>query len=282
MVSRGPWSLATSVRLAGRAVGTHHRRLDGHDLPFEAALGHGHGRLALGLEAQPVDVVTGDPVLLGDPLGRAELVGHVPGELLRTRPARAVEGVGPEADPAHGLDAAGDAGVDGVGADEVGDEVVGLLGRAALAVDRGGRHLVGQALAQPGRAGDVGGLLAGLGDATADDLLDAAPGSTPALLTSSTWALPSSSAAWNPDSHPLRFPIGVRTASTITGWAMVVPLCAFWLLAWVLRLASRSGVGPGTRRQQYRTCSRTGTAAVRTPPPGGRRRPGAARRSLRG
>jgi NAD(P)H-dependent FMN reductase len=40
-------------------------------------------------------------------------------------------------------------------------------------------------------------------------------------LTSSTWALPSSSAAWKPDIHPLRFPIGVRTASTITGWAMV-------------------------------------------------------------
>ena len=49
------------------------------------------------------------------------------------------------------------------------------------------------------------------------------PGSMPAFLTSSTWALPSSSAAWKPESHPLRFPIGVRTASTITGWAMVVP-----------------------------------------------------------
>jgi hypothetical protein len=52
--------------------------------------------------------------------------------------------------------------------------VAGLLGRAALAVDRGGRRLVGQAGAEPGVAGDVGGLLAGLGHATAHDLLDRA------------------------------------------------------------------------------------------------------------
>ena len=64
--------------------------------------------------------------------------------------------------------------VDGVGADQVGHEVVGLLGRAALAVDGGGRRLVGEALAQPGGAGDVGGLLPGLGHAAADDLLDVA------------------------------------------------------------------------------------------------------------
>src|SRR5450631_597485 len=49
------------------------------------------------------------------------------------------------------------------------------------------------------------------------------PGSIPARLTSSTWALPSNSAEWKPAIQPLRFPIGVRTASMITGWAMVVP-----------------------------------------------------------
>ena len=87
---------------------------------------------------------------------------------------RAVEGVGTQADPAHRLDPTGDAGVDGIGADQVGHEVVGLLGRAALAVDRGGGDLVGQALAQPGRAGHVGSLLPGLGHASADDLLDVA------------------------------------------------------------------------------------------------------------
>ena len=39
----------------------------------------------------------------------------------------------------------------------------------------------------------------------------------PARLTTSTWAAPSTSAARSPDSQPLRLPIGVRTASTITG-----------------------------------------------------------------
>jgi hypothetical protein len=46
-------------------------------------------------------------------------------------------------------------------------------------------------------------------------------GSTPARLTSSTWAAARSSAAWSPESHPLRFPMGVRTASTMTGVGMV-------------------------------------------------------------
>ena len=70
--------------LAGRSVGAHDRRLDRDDLPVEPALGHGHGRLALGLEPEPVHVRPGDPVLLGDPLGRVELVGHVPREVLGT------------------------------------------------------------------------------------------------------------------------------------------------------------------------------------------------------
>ena len=50
--------------------------------------------------------------------------------------------------------------------------MVGLLGRAALAVDRRGGRRVGQALAQPRVAGDVRALLAGLRDAAADDLVD--------------------------------------------------------------------------------------------------------------
>ncbi len=44
-----------------------------------------------------------------------------------------------------------------------------------------------------------------------------APGSRPDRLTTSTWAAASSSAAWRPESQPLRLPIGVRTASTMTG-----------------------------------------------------------------
>ena len=45
-------------------------------------------------------------------------------------------------------------------------------------------------------------------------------GSIPARLTTSTCAAPRMSGARSPDSHPLRFPIGVRTASMITGCAM--------------------------------------------------------------
>ena len=48
-------------------------------------------------------------------------------------------------------------------------------------------------------------------------------GSIPARFTSSTWAVARSSAAWKPDNHPLRLPIGVRTASTITGRAIALP-----------------------------------------------------------
>ena len=52
-------------------------------------------------------------------------------------------------------------------------------------------------------------------------------GSMPDRFTTSTCAAPSTSAARRPESHPLRLPIGVRTASTITGWATVVlPLVA--------------------------------------------------------
>src|SRR6516225_1998442 len=45
-------------------------------------------------------------------------------------------------------------------------------------------------------------------------------GSMPARLTTSTWAAPRMSAARSPESQPLRFPMGVRTASMITGCAM--------------------------------------------------------------
>ncbi len=45
-------------------------------------------------------------------------------------------------------------------------------------------------------------------------------GSMPARFTTSTWAAPRMSGARRPESQPLRFPIGVRTASMITGCAM--------------------------------------------------------------
>ena len=59
--------------------------------------------------------------------------------------------------------------------------MVGLLGAAALAVDRGRADVLGQARGQPADAGDVVGLLAVLRDAAADDLLDIA-GINPGLV----------------------------------------------------------------------------------------------------
>ena len=48
----------------------------------------------------------------------------------------------------------------------------GLLGRAALPVDRRARDLVGQAGGEPARARDVAGLRADRVDAAEDDVLD--------------------------------------------------------------------------------------------------------------
>ena len=73
------------------------------------------------------------------------------------------------------------AGTSGSGSDQTGDQVVGLLGAAALAVDGGRAGLLGQPGGQPGHPGDVVGLLAELGDAPADDLFDLA-GIDPGLV----------------------------------------------------------------------------------------------------
>ena len=55
-------------------------------------------------------------------------------------------------------------------------EVHGLLGRTALPVDRGGRHVLGESGRHPGVAGDVGALLAHLAHAPTDDVVDRSPG----------------------------------------------------------------------------------------------------------
>ena len=52
------------------------------------------------------------------------------------------------------------------------DEVGALLAGAALRVDRGAAGVLREAGVQPGAADHVVGLLTGLGDAAADDLLD--------------------------------------------------------------------------------------------------------------
>ena len=87
-------------------------------------------------------------------------------------PRAPVQHIGAEPHSAHGLHAAADADVDGVGGDEAGDQMVGLLGRTALAVHGRGRHLEGITGGEPRVARDVGPLLPRLGDTAADDLLD--------------------------------------------------------------------------------------------------------------
>ncbi len=64
--------------------------------------------------------------------------------------------------------------VDGAHRDEPGDQPVGLLAAAALAVDRHCADVLRQPGDQPADPGDVVGLLTELGDTAADDLFDVA------------------------------------------------------------------------------------------------------------
>ena len=75
-------------------------------------------------------------------------------------------------DPGHRLHPAGDRDVGEAGADQRGGQRERLLRGTALRVDRGGRHLMRQALGQPGGAGQVERLLPPLGDGPADHLAD--------------------------------------------------------------------------------------------------------------
>ena len=86
-------------------------------------------------------------------------------------PPRALEASG---HPAHHLDPAGHHQVVVARRHAGRGEVHGLLGRAALAVDRRGRHRLGQPGRHPAVAGDVRALLPHLADAPADDVVDAA------------------------------------------------------------------------------------------------------------
>lgn len=98
--------------------------------------------------------------------------------------------------------------------------MVGLLAAAALAVDGGGADVFGQTGRQPGHPADVVGLLPELGHATADDLFDVTgvkAGLDAGLVDHRLCTAPNNSVACSPDSHPLRLPMGLRVASTMTG-----------------------------------------------------------------
>ena len=72
----------------------------------------------------------------------------------------------------HDLHAGGDRDVVGPGDDALGREVGGLLRRAALAVDGGGGHRLGEAGGEDGVAADVEALVADLHHAAHDDVVD--------------------------------------------------------------------------------------------------------------
>ena len=97
---------------------------------------------------------------------RARLGGH-----RRAALGHHLHAVG-EGDVAHVLDAGADHDVVDAGGDQRRGELDGLLGGAALAVDRGCRGLDRQAGLEPGVAADVHALLAELLHAARDDVLD--------------------------------------------------------------------------------------------------------------
>ena len=152
--------------------------LKGIGLALEAPL---LGRLvgeAVRAHGELVELRARDLPLVGDHLGR-DALGHelvALQQLLRPRAADVVDPLEADAhrDVAHVLDPAADHDVVHAGGDQRRAEVDRLLGRAALAVDRGGRRLHRQAGLQPGVAADVEHLLAVLLHAAADDILDLA------------------------------------------------------------------------------------------------------------
>src|SRR3984957_15401009 len=165
--------LGDDVPVTGRLlVLVEHRRLDAADLAIEAAFGPGLLGLALRVEPELVDLLASDAAALGDPLGGGELIGQVDVPRGRAQDAAIRTGVGAQADTAHRLDATRDADVDGPRGDQTGDQAVGLLAAAALAVHGHRPDMLGQPGDEPPDAGDVVGLLAVLRHAATDDLFD--------------------------------------------------------------------------------------------------------------
>ena len=94
-------------------------------------------------------------------------------------------------------------------------EVHGLLRRAALAVDRRARHLLGQAGREPAGAGDVAGLRADRVDAAEDDVLDGRRVDVGALDERLEHVRAEVGRVHAGAGRRLRLPTGVRTASTM-------------------------------------------------------------------
>ncbi len=161
----------TLVTADDRAVVQRH----GQHLPVQPALGPRAGGPLLRGEPECVDVLAGEAPPRRDPVGRLVLRRQV-----HAPPGRAGDAVRPllptqvgqQRHLRHDLDPAGEAGRDLAGGDLRGQQVHGLLRRAALRVDRGDAGLPGQPRVQPGVAADVPALLPGLRHAAGEDLLD--------------------------------------------------------------------------------------------------------------
>ncbi len=173
VVSRRPWSVSTS-RVA--PVGLPSASSSGASMAAISRLKRPSSTAARAFccEARPKASRSSRvrPRFAGDPVGRLELVGHVDRPVVGPRVAGPGRHVGAQRDAGHRLDAAGDADLDGPGRDHVVDQVRRHLARAALGVDHGAAGVLGKSGVQPGAAHHAVGLLTGLGDAAADDLLD--------------------------------------------------------------------------------------------------------------
>ncbi len=153
-----------------------HRHRD--QLPLEPALGGGLGGTVVRTHRVLVECGPIDVPLLGDELGTLALA-HESSPLGVAAHHPRSEGITEIADDrgshrraGHDLDATADDHVVGAGDDALGPEVEGLLGRAALAVDGGGRHRLGEPGGEHGVAAHVEGLLTDLHDAAHDHVVD--------------------------------------------------------------------------------------------------------------
>ena len=215
----GPGRASTMRDLAGRlAVGVEDRRLDRHDLAVEAALRPGRCGLRLGAQRRTASrsarvrprrwaIRSAATNWLG--MSMAQRAG-------RGWPASGAAALAPERDPAHRLDAAGDADVDGAGRDQPGDQVRGLLGRAALGVEGQAARLRTAARRAARRSGSCCWTARRPGSRSRRRPARPRPGRGRRGRAARRWAGPAARPRAGRTSTPPRLPIGVRTASTIT------------------------------------------------------------------
>ena len=147
----------------------------GHDLRVESALAAHPGRARMGLRAVGIQLVPGQPELVGDQFRGHALRHEVPVTGAHARPERI--GAHPRRThrhPAHRFHARRDDDVVGPGHDALHGEVHRLLPGSALALDGHRGHVLGKARGQPGHPARCRRLLARLPDAAHQHVVHAA------------------------------------------------------------------------------------------------------------